>query len=109
MTNSEILKVLVRAKNLIAKGWCRGADAKDKAGNSVHYSDRYACKFCARGAILRCIDPHMRHLESSIFNILLQSIEDESYTVMTFNDSRRDRRPVLSAFRKAINKLKSNK
>jgi hypothetical protein len=109
MTNSEILKVLVRAKNLIAKGWCRGADARDENNRPIPPTDRRACKFCARGAVRRCIEPGMGHRESSVFNILLQSIEGEYYSLVTFNDSRRDRRPVLSAFRKAINKLKSNK
>lgn len=52
-TNADVLTVLVRARELVAQGWCQGAFARDADGESVGDLSSLACSWCATGAIRR--------------------------------------------------------
>ncbi|HWB15922.1 MAG TPA: hypothetical protein VG538_05895 [Vicinamibacterales bacterium] len=50
---SELREHLVAARALIAQGWCRNADARDRTGRSVQSTSDAACAWCIEGAIFR--------------------------------------------------------
>lgn len=43
-------RILADAKELVQKGWCQGANARNKDGRPVAWTDETAVSFCAAGA-----------------------------------------------------------
>lgn len=50
------LKVLVRVRETLSKGWIKGTFAKDAFGKSISYRHSDATQFCFAGAILKELD-----------------------------------------------------
>lgn len=46
------LEHLRRMRELLAKGWTQGAEARDASGNPTHAQSRKAVSFCPRGAAI---------------------------------------------------------
>jgi hypothetical protein len=47
------LKVLRRARDMVAAGWCQGSAARNSAGTPVSAASDDACQFCLYGAVAR--------------------------------------------------------
>lgn len=122
---SNLKSTLIAARNLIEKGWARGASARLKNGMRAHIDDDSATNFCAVGAIRRTLQsrgepclppargnaydpvlPSVRHLAKAI----LGSEPDESdktlnsfSAVILFNDKTAgSKRDVIKMFERAI-------
>lgn len=93
-------EVLIAARALIAKGWCRGTAAKDKANRPVPVGDPAACKFCSVGALWR-VSPHELYGVFDTTTKLLSSLTPDQ-NIAGFNDSKRNKRDVLRIFDKVI-------
>lgn len=53
MSKRQEVKVLDRAAELLAKGWCRGTYARDSKGNECMTTSPKAVTFCMVGALMR--------------------------------------------------------
>ena len=51
----KVIDVLRKVRATISEGWCKGWDARDKAGKMVFYADKSACQWCLVGAIAKAI------------------------------------------------------
>jgi hypothetical protein len=49
----RIKEVLAKAKELVEKGWTQRYFAVDADGDEVCWDSKFACKFCAMGALYR--------------------------------------------------------
>lgn len=99
----KVRTVLVRALALIKRGWTRGVDARDKNGYAIDCKAERACAWCARGAIYAAGGD----------SIVLTAFENygiprnlRGTAITSFNDTRRDKRPILAAFRRVIKSCK---
>jgi hypothetical protein len=99
-TDDEATALLIRARALLERGWCRRTAARNFFGFAVGpYSDR-ATSWCAGGALdaarLSASDLVLRRAR----NRLIAAIGGEA--LATFNDLQKTVEPVLAAFDKAI-------
>lgn len=53
MKPNNVQRALMRARDLIRKGWTQGSAARDKEGRAVFCNDPKAVCFCALGALGR--------------------------------------------------------
>ena len=60
MTKEEEIKVLEGTKEIIKKGWCQGAAARDARGRSVNSSSAIACTWCLTGAIEKSLQENFK-------------------------------------------------
>lgn len=72
---TSVKDLLIRARELIEKGWCQGAYAKDADGESVGATAQGATAFCIRGAIL-AVGPLDYAVRAPAYN-LLENIVDQ--------------------------------
>ena len=56
MVREQVIDALVRARELVERGWCQGWFARDADGVEVSFASQSACRFCAIGAIRRVAD-----------------------------------------------------
>lgn len=97
----EAADVLERAARLLEeRGWCRGAEAKDKSGAEVGPLSPGACRWSATGAIRR-VEP----------NIVLRARAVRALThdeiVAVWNDRASTKRTVIRAMRRTAKRLRS--
>ena len=57
--------VIEKALELVRKGWCQRASARDASGNSVSPMDTEACCWCLDGALLVACDGMAEYLTAS--------------------------------------------
>lgn len=96
----EVTALLIRARALVARGWCRGANASDMFGFRVSPYSRHAVAWCMGGALsaaaLTASDLDRRNAQCRlIVAIGCASVPD-------FNDAQKTVEPVLAAFDRAI-------
>lgn len=91
-------EVLIAARALIVKGWCRGTAAKNARNAAVPVDDPTASKFCAIGAV-RCV---AGFIGANGAIMALCDFVPAGVGLTTFNDSKRNKRDVLRIFDKAI-------
>lgn len=89
--------VLIAARALIVKGWCRGTAAKNARNAAVPVDDPTASKFCAIGAVRR-----VAGFMGANGAIMALCDFVPARALVTFNDSKRNKRDVLRIFDKAI-------
>ncbi len=94
----EAARVLIAARALIEKGWCRGESAVGTDGFPRHHRAPDAVKWCAIGATARAAYGDGTNYRRAI-NILKASVGD---SVPYWNDRARDVSEVLAGFDKAI-------
>jgi len=96
----EATALLIRARALVARGWCRGAAARNRFGFRVCPLSSGAVAWCASGALeaaaLVVSDLDRRHawvrLRSAIGGA----------SIHAFNDTQETVEPILAAFDRAI-------
>jgi len=97
-------EVLVKARELVEKGWTKGAMARNKYRHRVQFDSLCAVKFCAIGAISRSAKDRpsdQEKLDISARKAIRKINELDSISV--FNDSDdTTKADVLAAFDKAI-------
>lgn len=85
--------VVSKAIELLEKGWCQRAFAKDQDGNQVPVDSPDACTFCTLGALIRAgleINPDTTTV--SIHQLAFYEITDalrahtDSHSIAGFND-----------------------
>jgi hypothetical protein len=91
---------LIRARALLASGWCRHAQARNFLGFQVSPYSRWATCWCASGAFRAAAtgvsDADRRRAQAR----LIVAIGGE--TLWEFNDRQETVEPVLAAFDRAI-------
>lgn len=96
----EATALLIRARTLVARGWCRGALARSRLGRPVNIFSGRAVKWCASGGLqaarLGTSDLEYRR---AVYR-LSDAIGDEA--VHEFNDRQETVEPILAAFDRAI-------
>lgn len=101
-TNADVLAVLVRARALVAQGWCQDAFARDADGKGVHEYSEKACSWCAEGAVFRAaveLYPSTYVGWKAIWRLELRI----PFGLMTWNDvSSRTKAQVLDVFDRVI-------
>lgn len=60
--DQELRDLLVRARELIAQGWCQADLATNSRGTACDYRSPNAARFCVVGALLRASRPDGRIL-----------------------------------------------
>jgi hypothetical protein len=104
ITESEITDeataLLIRARALVARGWCRGARARNFLGFAVSQYSRWATRWCASGALAaaRLVASGVDYRRAQLR--LIAAMGDEY--IFDFNDRQRTVQPVLAAFDRAI-------
>lgn len=100
----EVTALLIRARALVARGWCRRAAARNLLGLEVSPYSRHAVAWCADGA-LQAAQLAASNLEfRRAYLRLLAAMGDE--LVPAFNDRQTTVEPVLEAFDRAISRPK---
>lgn len=99
MTNAQILR---QARALIKKGWCKKVIARTKTGACTYPDSRYACAWCAEGAIQRACKHKFRFYVMTLVGIVKRE-NKISKELHQWNDApRRTKDDVLRAFDRAI-------
>lgn len=94
----NVLQAFVRARKLIARGWCQGMLACDEYGYVPVHDDR-ATAFCAAGALDRTTE------SVALLEVCLRALgrAADVVSVTAWNDAGgRTKKQVLAAFDKAI-------
>lgn len=60
-------EVLLKAAELVERGWCQGHGATDKSGNTVDRDADDAACFCALGAISRATQGTKQSVRNDLF------------------------------------------
>jgi hypothetical protein len=95
------LQVLETARELIEKGWTRGAEARDEYGNAKGWKSKKAVCFCAIGAIWKADGKAFGPVGDLAQYTLVSCIRTPG--IAQWNDSpRRTKKQVLAAFDRAI-------
>lgn len=102
------LDMLFKTKDLITKGWCKNAFARDKDNKECKIDDKNACKFCLAGAlffIAHCWDNQYlgRYLANSLLEDLRKQIKMEP--INHFNDQQETPEPIISLIDSEIKSL----
>jgi hypothetical protein len=89
--NTAQKKKMLRVRNLIEKGWCRGVFARNAANHPVPYQANDACKFCLSGAMkkVNCGFDFECQFDTYIYKNF-----NAAHT-FDFNDRAKDKRTVL--------------
>lgn len=96
----ETTELLRRARALVARGWCRGALARNRFGFRVSPYSRRAVSWCASGALNAAAMTDSRQSYFLAVCRLKDAIPDEG--IVAFNDRQKTVEPVLAAFDRAI-------
>src|ERR1700684_659982 len=95
----ETTALLIRARGLLERGWCRGAQALDANGISIDPMSERAIEWRAYGALVAAglgngdkTDPAFRRSEDAI----------GGEYIARFNNRQESVEPVLAAFDRAI-------
>jgi hypothetical protein len=96
----EATALLVRARALVARGWCRGADARNPLGFKVGPYSRWASRWCMSGA-LDAAALIASDLDRRFARRRRRAAIDGEY-LPEFNDRQTTVEPVLAAFDRAI-------
>ena len=99
----ETNALLVRARALVARGWCRGALARNLLGWHVRPDSRRAIYWCANGALIAAAvtGSHSGQGHYLAASRLKGAIPDAE-GIAAFNDRQKTVEPVLAAFDRAI-------
>ena len=97
------LELLELARELIERGWCQGADARDSAGADVDPWEPLATSWSLLGAIVAALEEvsgafgelPLAHLAAALY-ALAEIVDDDSLTEWN-DDPRRTRDEVLRA------------
>jgi hypothetical protein len=98
--DDEATALLIRARALIERGWCRRVFARNLLGFQVSSYSRWATSWCASGALdaaaLVASDMDRRRARCRLLNAI------GGETIGDFNDRQKNVEPVLAAFDRAI-------
>lgn len=96
----EATALLVRARALVARGWCRGTEARTYFGYLVSPYSEWAVKWCMSGALeaaaLIASDLERRRARCRLIDAI------GGISIADFNDAQETIEPVLAAFDRAI-------
>jgi hypothetical protein len=95
---SEATALLIRARSLLERGWCRGVPAIDAEGWMVHPVSEKAIAWCASGALIAagwC----RTDLDHPAIHRLSAAMDG---SICGFNDRQESVEPILAAFDRAI-------
>ena len=97
-------QVLKNARDVIESGWCRGAYAKNKYGDSCDPLAGTAVEFCAAGALQRVGDPVDTDTYLAAYDALAVAARAQGpYPITQFNDKiARNKEDILKLFDDAI-------
>lgn len=100
--SAAVVKVLRKARALVAKGWTQGTYARSKSGRPVKHLGRAAARFCAIGALdVAAHSSGDRFTYSDARDALRQAVG--VHLLPEWNDeSGRTKADVLAAFDRAI-------
>ena len=95
----ETTAMLIRARSLLERGWCRWTQARDGDGNPLEYDDKRAVRWCANSALLLAGMSELLtdHPALGRFKAATGGIH-----ITLFNDAQETVEPVLAAFDRAI-------
>jgi|HubBroStandDraft_6_1064221.scaffolds.fasta_scaffold444957_2 hypothetical protein len=102
----ETTALLMRARGLLERGWCRGWLAVDANANPVDPTDSSAAAWCANGALIAAgmAEPSdlstLRFMTHPAYLRLKTAVGDT--LVGFFNNGQKTVEPVLAAFDRAI-------
>jgi hypothetical protein len=99
---SDATRLLIRARSLLLRGWCRDKGAVDENGVEVHPTSDRAIAWCALGALDAAGIPYLYHQHGPhpAYRRLQDQIAPER--LMDFNARQEAVEPVLAAFDRAI-------
>ncbi len=102
--------ILLRAAEIIAAGWTRGAGARTRKGYETTVLDPDAAKFCARGAVIKATheiiprdDRRFIARDEAFAAVERQIVIDTGSrkSITLFNDDCSSKHPVLRVLRDA--------
>jgi hypothetical protein len=98
----ETTLLLIRARGLVERGWCRGISALDSDGATIEPQDEAAVCWCAYGALIAASwrTDVSNEAVAAAFDRFQAAIGGEN--ILDFNDSQETVEPVLAAFDRAI-------
>ena len=77
---ADVTQVLVRAKELIEKGFTKGAPARSEEGRAVPSVSEFATSWCSVGAIRKsCFESGSVEMHAPAFEILSRQIEPKEF------------------------------
>jgi hypothetical protein len=98
--HDETTELLIRARGLLARGWCRDRSALDADGDAVHPRSPRAVAWCIYGALIASGMTDYRHWPELPAAVRLKAVIGGSLVV--FNEAQETVEPVLAAFDRAI-------
>lgn len=95
-------EVLLKAAELVERGWCQGTGAKNGAGREVSTTGRAAVCWCAEGALGRAAHGCEDHDFYAAKNALLRALPSLVLSIPEWNDAPgRTQAEVVAALRAA--------
>jgi len=95
----EATALLIRARGLLERGWCRGAQALDADGEPVWGDSDRAVVWCAYGALCAAGMPLGAHNHPAVHRL---TGGRDGFFLADFNNAQETVEPVLAAFDRAI-------
>lgn len=110
MSQVSVVSILKKAKALIRnpKRWCQGNWAQTKTGRGTNARSRYACKWCATGAVRKIAPGYF--MQGDVISFLDNACRAGS--IVEVNDSpgaKRAHARVMKAYDRAIKLAKKYK
>lgn len=96
----ETTELLIRAREFIERGWCRGALARDTTGIAVNPISNRAVAWCPNGALVAAGVSRETYLIDAAIRRLTDAMG--GYCIADFDDHQKTVGPVLAAFDRAI-------
>lgn len=81
-THPDTASFIKQMRELIQKGWCTGAHARDSRNGRTHYDDPDACKWCIQGALNLVLDRQLTitsGLTGSVYAAIRGAIKASKY------------------------------
>lgn len=108
--NEETARVIERSIELIEKGWCRHAMAKNKHGRKVEIGSNKATNFCLAGAITRSANELHINRMNVLENIVGTNRSNVNQSiVIQFNDQCKSKKEVIDKLTIILNNLTRRK
>lgn len=95
----ETTRLLIEARGFIERGWCKGAQARDREGNLADPKSNEAVAWCLYGALVAAGVPYGYQIDHLAVR-RVNSVVD--FDIAGFNNVQVDRAPILAVLDAAI-------
>lgn len=100
----KVKKALVKARNLIKKGWTKKEYSRNKYGHAVKVDNQNACKYCVLGAFYKAANCTPEDT-NEVYNHMVSHFQNSTgiVDIIGYNDDKSTKKEdVIKLFNKTI-------